>query len=98
MPITSNGTVFQYNFSRDNNGGALFECNSLGETANHNVFRFNISQDDGNSNSKGFTLVVRSRSFDQALETDTMASAKLEAPSFLQLLASLSNSDLNRIR
>ena len=51
-----------------------------------------------NSNSKGFTLVVRSRSFDQALETDQMASTRPAAPGFMELLASLSDSDLNRIR
>ena len=51
-----------------------------------------------NSNSKGFTLVVRSRSFDQALEGDQMASTKPAAPGFMELLASLSDSDLNRIR
>lgn len=51
-----------------------------------------------NSNSKGFTLVVRSRAFDQALETDQMASRRPTAPGFMELLASLSDSDLNRIR
>lgn len=51
-----------------------------------------------NSNGKGgFTLVVRSRSFDQALETDQMASLKPKVPGFLDLLASLSDSDLSRI-
>ena len=53
-----------------------------------------------NSNGKGgFTLVVRSRSFDQqALEGDQMASTKPAAPGFMELLASLSDSDLNKIR
>ncbi len=51
-----------------------------------------------NANSKGFTLVVRARGFDQALETEHMASAKPAAPGFLQLLASLSDVDLGRIR
>ena len=51
-----------------------------------------------NANSKGFTLVVRSRAFDQALETDQMASSKPAAPGFMELLASLSDSDLNKIR
>ena len=51
-----------------------------------------------NSNGKGgFTLVVRARSFDQASEGDLMAS-KPAAPGFMELLASLSNSDLNKIR
>jgi hypothetical protein len=47
-----------------------------------------------NSNSKGFTLIVRSRGFDQASESDRMAAK----PGIMQLLASLSDSDLNRIR
>jgi len=51
-----------------------------------------------NSNSKGFTLVVRSRSFDQASESDLMAASRPVAPGFMDLLASLSNSDLDRIR
>ena len=51
-----------------------------------------------NSNSKGFTLVVRSRSFDQASESDLLAASKPVAPGFMDLLASLSNSDLDRIR
>ena len=51
-----------------------------------------------NANGKGgFTLVVRARSFDQASEGDMIAS-KPAAPGFMQLLASLSNSDLNKIR
>ncbi len=51
-----------------------------------------------NSSSKGFTLVVRARGFDQASDTDTVAAAKPAKPGFMDLLASLSNSDLNRIR
>ena len=51
-----------------------------------------------NANSKGFTLVVRSRSFDQALEGEQMASTRPAAPGFMELLASLSESDLGRIR
>jgi hypothetical protein len=51
-----------------------------------------------NSNSKGFTLVVRARGFDQASEGDQMASTKRVAPGFMELLASLSDSDLSRIR
>ena len=52
-----------------------------------------------NANSKGFTLVVRARSLDQrALEGEQMASTKPAAPGFMELLASLSDSDLNKIR
>ena len=51
-----------------------------------------------NANSKGFTLVVRSRSFDQALEGEQMAMTRPAAPGFMELLASLSESDLGRIR
>ncbi|KNB49912.1 right-handed parallel beta-helix repeat-containing protein [Streptomyces caatingaensis] len=53
----SNGSVFQYNFSRDVNGGALFACNSPGEKADRNVFRFNISQNDGYADKNGFGVV-----------------------------------------
>jgi hypothetical protein len=48
-----------------------------------------------NSNSKGFTLIVRARGIDHASESDTVAQI---APSFLQLMASLSDSELSRIR
>ena len=51
-----------------------------------------------NSNSKGFTLVVRARGLDQASEGELVATAKPAAPGFMQLLASFSDSDLNRIR
>ena len=51
-----------------------------------------------NSNGKGFTLVVRARGFDQASESDVMAANRPAAPGFMDLLASLSTSDLNRIR
>lgn len=51
-----------------------------------------------NSNSKGYTLVVRARGFDQAQESEQMASTKPATPGFMELLASLSTSDLNRIR
>ncbi len=51
-----------------------------------------------NANNKGFTLVVRARGFDQALETEQMASARPAAPGFMELLASLTGSDLSRIR
>ena len=51
-----------------------------------------------NASSKGFTLIVRARGFDQALEGEQMASAKPAAPGLMELLASLSSSDLSRIR
>jgi hypothetical protein len=47
---------------------------------------------------KGFTLVVRARGFDQALESENVASAKRETPGVMQILASLSDKDLRAIR
>ena len=48
--------------------------------------------------SKGFTLIVRARGFDQALEAEKLAWARREAPGMTEILASLSDKDLNRIR
>ena len=48
--------------------------------------------------SKGFTLVVRSRGFDQALESENIASAPRVAPGVYEILASLSDKDLSAIR
>ncbi len=50
------------------------------------------------SRSKGFTLVVRARGFDQAQETENIASSRREKPDVVEILASLSDRDLNRIR
>lgn len=38
------GTIYQYNYSHDNEGGCLMIC---GEEAVNTVFRYNISQNDG---------------------------------------------------
>lgn len=48
--------------------------------------------------SKGFTLIVRARGFDQALDADTVAYSRREMPQMVQILASLSDKDLNHIR
>lgn len=48
--------------------------------------------------SRGFTLVVRARGFDQALEQENVASLPRATPGVMQILASLSDRDLNRIR
>ena len=50
------------------------------------------------SRSKGFTLIVRARGFDQALETERLASSRRAVPGVMEILASLSDSDLSRIR
>lgn len=50
------------------------------------------------SRSKGFTLVVRSRGFDQALSTENIASKQRRAPGVTQILASLTDKDLSAIR
>ncbi|MBC9715047.1 right-handed parallel beta-helix repeat-containing protein [Streptomyces sp. TRM66268-LWL] len=46
----NNGNVYQYNYSHHNDGGALLVCNGAGMTTNGNVFRHNISVDDGSPN------------------------------------------------
>ena len=38
------GTIYQYNYSHDNEGGCLMIC---GEEAVNTIFRYNISQNDG---------------------------------------------------
>lgn len=48
--------------------------------------------------SKGFTLVVRSRGFDQALSTENLASKARSTPDVRQILASLTDRDLGAIR
>ncbi len=50
------------------------------------------------SRSKGFTLVVRSRGFDQALSTENVASKGRKTPDVMQILASLTDKDLSAIR
>lgn len=40
------GTVYQYNFSRDNGGGFMFLCNSDGTTTRDGIVRYNVSQND----------------------------------------------------
>lgn len=40
------GTVYEYNFSHDNNGGFLLLCNPPGASSNGNTIRYNISQND----------------------------------------------------
>ena len=48
--------------------------------------------------SKGFTLIVRARGFDQALDAENLAWSRREAPGMMEILASLSDIDLNRVR
>jgi hypothetical protein len=45
----NNGTVFEYNYSQNNSGGAVGMCNDVGVPAKNNVFRYNISQNDNGS-------------------------------------------------
>lgn len=82
-------------YEEPSRGGAIIR-----DLAGHSIGgRFADLRSRGtNSNSKGFTLVVRARGFDQASETENIASAKPAAPGFMDLLASLTSSDLNRIR
>jgi hypothetical protein len=40
-------TIFQYNYSHENEGGFFLDCCSPEETNNGNIIRFNISQNDG---------------------------------------------------
>ena len=48
--------------------------------------------------SKGFTLVVRARGFDQALDSEQLASSRRASPGVMEILASLSDRDLSSIR
>lgn len=41
------GTVYQYNYSHDNEGGFLLLCNGEGSRTDGNIVRYNISQNDG---------------------------------------------------
>ncbi|WP_326657079.1 RICIN domain-containing protein [Streptomyces sp. NBC_00385] len=40
-------TIYQYNYSHDNEGGFILLCNGGGSTTADNVVRYNISQNDG---------------------------------------------------
>ncbi len=93
-PIVENGAIVGY--EEPSRGGAIIR-----DLAGHSIGgRFaDLRSRSTNSNSKGgFTLIVRARGFDQALESENIASAKPPAPGFMDLLASLTSSDLNRIR
>jgi hypothetical protein len=92
--LGDSGTIVAY--EEPARGGAIIR-----DLAGHSIGgRFSDLRGRGtNSNGMGgFTLVVRSRAFDQALEGDQMASNKPATPGFMDLLASLTSSDLNRIR
>ncbi|MEV6161908.1 RICIN domain-containing protein [Streptomyces sp. NPDC052052] len=41
------GTIYQYNYSHDNEGGFILLCNGSGSTTDGNIVRYNISQNDG---------------------------------------------------
>jgi hypothetical protein len=92
-PIVSEGGAI-VGYEEPARGGAIIR-----DLAGHSIGgRFSdLRSRSTNSNSKGFTLVVRARGFDQASESDQLAS-RPAAPGFIQLLASLSDADLNRIR
>ncbi|MFE7627427.1 RICIN domain-containing protein [Streptomyces sp. NPDC057509] len=40
-------TIYQYNYSHDNEGGFILLCNGAGSTTDGNIVRYNISQNDG---------------------------------------------------
>lgn len=40
-------TIYQYNYSHDNEGGFILLCNGSGSTTADNIVRYNISQNDG---------------------------------------------------
>ncbi len=90
--VGESGTIVGY--EEPARGGAIIR-----DLAGHSIGgRFSdLRSRSTNSNSKGFTLVVRARGFDQASESDQLA-ARPAAPGFMELLASLSHSDLSRIR
>ncbi|OEU96627.1 hypothetical protein AN216_19400 [Streptomyces oceani] len=41
------GTIYQYNYSHDNEGGFILLCNGSGSTTDGNIVRYNVSQNDG---------------------------------------------------
>lgn len=41
------GTIYQYNYSHDNEGGFILLCNGAGSTTADNIVRYNVSQNDG---------------------------------------------------
>jgi len=59
--FVSGTTIFQYNYSHDNEGGFFLDCCSPEETNTGNIIRYNISQNDGRYDymtlSKGKNLV-----------------------------------------
>lgn len=40
------GTIYQYNYSHDNEGGFILLCNGGGSTTDRSIVRYNISQND----------------------------------------------------
>jgi hypothetical protein len=93
--VGESGSIVGY--EEPSRGGAIIR-----DLAGHSIGgRFaDLRSRSTNSNSKGFTLIVRARGFDQASESEQLAAAKPKpaAPGFMELLASLTSSDLNRIR
>ncbi|MEK8146454.1 right-handed parallel beta-helix repeat-containing protein [Streptomyces sp. M10(2022)] len=66
------GTVYQYNYSHDNDGGFVLICNGAGSTTTRNVFRYNISRNDGGRSST--SCAGRSRTRRSTETTSTWAS------------------------
>ncbi|MEU7166107.1 right-handed parallel beta-helix repeat-containing protein [Streptomyces morookaense] len=50
------GTVYEYNYSRDNEGGFLYFCQADGQITKDGVVRYNISQNDA-AGAKDFGLI-----------------------------------------
>lgn len=70
-----------------------------GSTVIHDLHGRSIGGHFSDSRSKGFTLVVRSQGLDkQALDTRNLAANKRVVPGVMQILASLSEKDLNAVR
>ncbi|MFD7981659.1 right-handed parallel beta-helix repeat-containing protein [Streptomyces sp. NPDC059071] len=70
----NNRNVYQYNYSHDNEGGFLLVCNGAGMTTADNVFRYNVSINDRNTQSPyGVFAVVCAPSVNTRIHNNTVA-------------------------
>lgn len=82
----------------DSGSVVAYEERTRGGAIIRDIYGNGIGGHFSDTRSKGFTLIVRARGFDQALDAENLAWARREAPGMMEILASLSDKDLNRIR
>jgi hypothetical protein len=82
----------------DSGSVVAYEERARGGAIIRDIYGNSIGGHFADTRSKGFTLIVRARGIDQALESEKLAWARREAPGMMEILASLSDKDLNRIR